>query len=41
MIWWHRRVLGHRVSGMNVSVPAWGWARGELYRCECGKVWAK
>jgi hypothetical protein len=42
MVWWHTRVLRHRVRVSRVSVPLWDpSSRGELIKCSCGKVWAK
>lgn len=40
MIWWHRH-RGHRVQARKVSVGLGDSSKGLLYRCECGKVWAK
>lgn len=40
MRWWHL-LLGHRITGTRVSVPLFDPdAKGLLYRCDCGKVWA-
>lgn len=41
MIWWHKKVLKHEVTESRVSVGMFDSSRGILYKCECGKVWAK
>jgi hypothetical protein len=41
MIWWHKW-RKHTVEECRVSVPMWDIsAKGILYKCSCGKDWAK
>ena len=41
MKWWHW-VRKHQMTVSRVTVPMWDpSARGLLWKCECGKTWAK
>jgi len=36
------QMRGHEVACSRVTVPLFDpWAQGKLYKCSCGKVWAK
>ena len=43
MIWWHKHILRHKVTKSRVTIPLWASIldRGILYKCECGKDWAR
>lgn len=42
MHWIHKYVLRHEVTHRRCTVPVWdSTSRGDLFRCACGRRWAR
>lgn len=42
LVAWHERKQGHKITFRKVTAPAFDpSAKGHLWTCSCGKVWAR